>query len=126
MAGRSIWPPRSSDDWHCFLFGHRIADCVRAEFCDVSVVARLVRDRDGWRMGPGRVARDGIVADANARSVLGNFATGLRLRLSPGCASLLDRFSHFWLALSIFRGSVAVAARYIYSCARASVSGLGT
>ena len=34
------------------------------EFRDVSVVAGLVRDRDGRRMGPGCVARDGIVADA--------------------------------------------------------------
>src|SRR4029077_4790421 len=126
MAGRSIWTTGSSDDRHWFLLDHRIADGVRPEFRNVSVVARLVRDRNGRRMGPGRIARDGIVADANARSVLGNFATGLRLRLSPCRTGLLDRFSHFRVAGIIYRGSVAGAARYLYSRACAGVASLGT
>src|SRR5438874_7408098 len=126
MAGRSIWPPRSSDHRHRFLFGHRIVDCVRAEFCDVSVVACLVRDRDGWRMGPGCIPRDGIVANARAWFVLRNFATRLRFWVSPGRTGLLDRLSNFRVAWLVCRGRIAGAARYLYSRARAGVKGVGT
>src|SRR5205807_10246242 len=109
-----------------FLFGRRIANCVRAEFRDVSGVAGLVRDRDGRRMGPGCVARDGIIANAGARSVLRNFATRLRLWVSPGRAGLLDRLSNFRVARLVCRGCIAGAARYLYSRARAGVTSLGT
>src|SRR5207253_6220007 len=86
MARRSIWPSHPFDDRYRFLFARRIADCLRAEFRNVSTLARPFRDRDGRRMGLGRVARDGIVANARAWFVLRNFAARLCLRVSPGRA----------------------------------------
>src|SRR4029077_14912156 len=71
-------------------------------------------------------ARDGIVANPSARFVLRNFAARLCLRLPPGRAGLLDRLSHFRVAGIVCRGSVAGAARYLYSRARPGVTGLGT
>src|SRR5436309_15535367 len=126
MARRSIWPPYPFDDRHCLLFGRRIADRLRAEFRDVSTVARPFRDRDGRGMGAGCIARDGIVANARAWFVLRNFATRLRLRVSPGRAGLLDRLSNFRVARVVCRGRTAGAARYLYSGACAGVTGLGT
>src|SRR5207302_6033264 len=126
MARRSIWPPHPFDDRHRFLFDRRIADCLRAEFRDVSVVASAIRDRDGRRMGPGCIARDGIVANARAWFVLWNFATRLRLRVSPGRAGLLDRLSNFRVARVVCRGRITGAARYLYSRACTGVTGLGT
>src|SRR6202040_707849 len=126
MAGRSVWTTHPFDDRHCFLFGHRIADRVRPEFRDVSVVAGPVRDRNGWGMGPWCIARDGIVANACARFVLGNFATRLRLWVSPGGAGLLDCLSNFRVARLVCRGRIAGATRYLYSRARAGVASLGT
>ena len=126
MAGRSIWPPRSSDDRHRFLFDRRIADCLRAEFRDVSVVASAIRDRDGRRMGPGCIARNGIIANARAWFVLRNVATRLRFWVSPGRTGLLDRLSNFRVARLVCRGRIAGAARYLYSRARAGVKGVGT
>ena len=61
-----------------------------------------------------------------ARFVLRNFATRLRLRVSPGRAGLLDRLSNFRVARLVCRGRIAGAARYLYSRARAGVTGLGT
>src|SRR5205085_12651225 len=77
-------------------------------------------------MGPGCIARDGIVANAGAWFVLRNFATRLRLRVSPGRAGLLDRFSDFRVARLVCRGRIAGATGYLYSGACAGVTGLGT
>src|SRR6478736_3197610 len=126
MAGRSIWTTRTFDDRHCFLFGHRIADRVRSEFRDVSVVAGLVWNRDGRRMGPGCIARDGIIANSGAWFVLRNFATRLCFRLSPCRTGLLERLPNFRVARLVRRGRIAGVARYLYSRACAGVTGLGT
>src|SRR5205085_12055290 len=77
-------------------------------------------------MGPGCIARDGIVANAGAWFVLRNFATRLRLRVSPGRAGLLDRFSDSRVARLVGRGRIAGAPGYLYTCACAGVAGLGT
>src|SRR5438128_4601239 len=124
MARRSIWPSHPFDDRYRFLFGRRIADCLRAEFRDVSTLARPFRDRDGRRMGPRRVARNGIVANARAWFVLRNFATRLRLWVSPGRSGLLDRLPNFRVARVVCRGRIAGAARYLYSRACTGVAGL--
>src|SRR6266550_7864423 len=98
MARRSIWPPHPFDDRYRFLFGRRIADCLCAEFRDVSAVARPLRYRNGRRVGLGCIARDGIVANARAWFVLRNLAARLRLWVSPRRPGLLDRLSNFRVA----------------------------
>src|SRR6476620_2245179 len=54
-------------------------------------------------MGTRRLAGNGNIANSGARIVLGNFATRLRVRLSPGGGCLLDRVSALRLARSLCR-----------------------
>ena len=89
------------------------------------VAARALRNRHGRRMGTGRVARDGIVADRSARIVLGNSATGLCVRLSPRRARLLDCVSVFRMARAFHCRRAAGAAGDLHSRARAGITGLG-
>src|SRR5438445_4519182 len=77
-------------------------------------------------MGARRVAGDGIVADANARAVLGNFTTGLRRRVSARRAGLLDRLSAFRLARIVCRRSAAGISRDLHSRSCSRIPSVGT
>ena len=77
-------------------------------------------------MGTRRVAGDGIAADANARALLGNFTAGLRRRLSPRRACLLDRLSTFWLARIVYRRRAAGVPGHLHSRSCSGVASVAT
>src|SRR5882724_5005 len=116
---RQIWTARPAHDGHCFLLGHGIADRIRAEFHCISDFARALRSRHGRRMGTGRVARNGIAADANTRAVLRNSAAGLRGWLFARSLGLLGGVSALRLAWIVCRWCVTGVARGLHSRARA-------
>ncbi len=64
---RPLRPPHPADDRRDLLFRRRSAERPCAELRMVPVHARAVRNRDGRRMGRGRVARDGSGLAAMAR-----------------------------------------------------------
>src|SRR5438105_6532304 len=77
-------------------------------------------------MGARRVARNGIVADASPRTLLGNFTTRLRVWLSARRAGLLDRLSALRLARIVYRRRVARFSGDLHSGARSGIAGLAT
>src|SRR6266403_1123030 len=101
-------------------FGTSVADLTYA--IAITLAMRPVgalRDRHGRRMGVGRVAGNGNIANSGARIVLGNFAARLRVRLSPGGGCLLDRVSALRLARSLCRRCApsVPCALHSYACA---------
>ena len=90
-ARRPVRAAGAADGGHHFLFADGIADRVFAELHRVSHFSRALRDRDGWRVGTRRIARDGKFAGARPRPGLRDSAARLFLRFPSRCGGLLAR-----------------------------------
>ena len=103
-------PPHPTDDRRHLLFPRRSAERPRAELRMVPGDARAVRNRDGRRMGRGRVARDGSGRAALARILFRTSAGGLCGRLPARGGRVLLRLPAFRMARDVLSRRRARAA----------------
>ena len=107
---RPLRPPHPADDRRHLLFRRRSAERPRAELRMVPGDARAVRNRDGRRMGRGRVARDGSGRAAMARILFRTAAGGLCGRLSARGGGVLLRLPALRMARDVLSRRRARAA----------------
>ena len=97
-ARRPLWATDSADDRYHFLFADGIAHGVFAELHCAADFPRALWGRHGRRVGIGRVAGNGNIANSSTRTVFGNFAAGLHVWLPVRRSGLWDCLPDFWVA----------------------------